>query len=398
MVAQGWLIPGFTYFRSGRTWGGRPGVKTDLATEEPFGAVDGILAATAFGAGVWVAAAGRGSGTPVTDLSWSLDGNSWHAASGSPFGGFGANAVVWTGQRFIALGQNEDSTALVAVSSDGRSWSGVSTPTDGASVVIGDGDAPEAPILWGLAGSGDTWLATGPSRRPWPYDSKVCPTVVSQDGGLTWSKPDFAVVNSEFMPEDAGGHETLGVDFAAYGAGGFMGINAWGGASHLMQSSDGVTWEVIGTYNTSQCADGGYDPMVISENIVGFELVAARTSGLWIIVTNHLSAPPWNLFSSTDFGASWVGPRTGYNFLNVSLSNDVLFAMTEVPIEALYYAETGGGSFGDWVELDRGLFLTSGSGPNSVGYGSFIRELTGARLDKSVVIPRSRIYAAGSAP
>jgi len=87
--------------------------------------------------------------------------------------------VVWTGSKFVAIGESDATTHAVATSPDGRNWAavtslGLNSPWAMCSLAVGPDGA-----LW--ACGGDTGVTAAGAGTQW--------FTKSTDGGSTWSSP-----------------------------------------------------------------------------------------------------------------------------------------------------------------------------------------------------------------
>jgi len=137
----------------------------------------------------------------------------WTAVSNQPLDN-NITAIAFGNNKFIALGNNKDSSVKMAYSSDGKTWTAV---TDS---VINDMG------LRSIAYGKDKFIVGG-SEGQMAYSSD----------GLKWT----AVSSSTFS-------KYAGIDAIAYGNNRFVAVDS--SANHNMAySTDGVTWTAIGSSN-----------------------------------------------------------------------------------------------------------------------------------------------------
>jgi hypothetical protein len=304
----------------GRTWRTAPITAEDRSAE-----VAGEPEAVVGTPGGWLALGRAGADW----RAWtSTDGRSWAQAK-DRLTAFQADdhiaALTRTGQTFVAAGRrgsDEDSSPVVWLSSDGRSWERL------------DGKRLKLPATTGkpgrlgyLAASGNTLLLTGQLTKA---KSNVAAVWRSTDGGRTWTAPEAPSVAGAFGP----------VHLAA-GAGGFFalreskdGDNRFGA---VFRSADGDDWQSAGSVKN---ADGTpVNPQRIVAGDQGFALLAAG------------SDDQRALYQSSD-GATWQKAAD----------------LSQVAGDASRFAVSAGGAVigGTRRGPDQDFYLAVANGPGSL--------------------------------
>lgn len=190
------------------------------ASVSPFAGGSGF--GVAYGASVWVAVGSNTSGS-VTIASSSNNGSSWTTHS-NPFIGTGAHglSVTWTGSTFIASGSVSSASVFAATSPDGATWTARSTPLDGnttdtANIVAWNGSSQ---ALLGFSVSSDPTVLYSSSGTTWTAASDPPLTggrVLSAAWGIiTPPAPTVTAVSPTFGPTAGGASvEVSGTSFTS---------------------------------------------------------------------------------------------------------------------------------------------------------------------------------------
>lgn len=252
---EGALLPrGAVWISDGQSW----------SLADAFGAIDTdntAIYALAEGNGALVAV-GESSGPSA----WrSTDGLAWGQVT-LPGDGV-VRDVAWTGQRFVAVGEDSDRGPIVWRSADGTAWESLALEPGG----------PED-VLDHVAVSADLVVALGRAS-----------VAASPDGGVTWTQRLIA---------DAGfGAATTALeDLAALADGSLLAVavNAEGGPT-AYGSTDGQTWSLR----------GAVDPGTGETRRVS-ELLAAE-DGTIVAVGGSAGQPSRALvWTSSDGGMTWA--------------------------------------------------------------------------------------------
>jgi hypothetical protein len=192
-----------------------------------------------YGAGVYVAVAGTGSGDRVMTSADGITWTSQTSASDSKW-----NRVAYGGDLFVAVAGFPGETGAVMTSTDGTTWTSRTVAdrwwTD---VTYGDG----------------TFVAVARSSPP---SGTPAAGVMTSSNGVTWTERTAAA-----------GHDWTGIAFGApSGTGIFAAVAQSGATSAAMTSTDGTTWA------TETTPDAGWNSVAYGDGVFVAVAITGRAT------------------------------------------------------------------------------------------------------------------------
>lgn len=235
---------------------------------------------------LWIATGS--AATPLATIEVSSDGITW---SNITSGGFSvqANEVAWNGQRWVAVGTDATAANGIQTSTDGRTW----TPASGAQF-SGQGNA--------AAWNGRIWVAVGNDATP-------ANTIKYSTDGITW-------INSSGTGFTTGGN--------AVAWNGFMWVAVGTDSTAAARYSyDGISWQTgTGSFALTQNTvawNGSYWLMGGTVNTAGNGIYYSKTGISWTSVSAPFQASvnglTWN-------GTFWIASATDNTVTNTRYSYD----------------------------------------------------------------------------
>ncbi|MEW8627026.1 MAG: hypothetical protein AB2551_14830 [Candidatus Thiodiazotropha sp.] len=213
------------------------------------------------------------SGNNLNDVAWngsllvavgdngtiltSADAQQWEQQDSGELRGF--KAVIWAGDRFIAVGGNTRQPLLVASSVDGLEWITLDTNIDSI--------FPLEDVVW----DGSQFIAVG------------CKKVIGSEDGVEWNLR----LDGELDTDCYKGVEWTGEQFVAVGG------NI---KPHISISADGMSWSHVDTTSLYPSSAHGIQPQAFGiepqpQQVVwtGDQLVAVGSEGLVITSSDGIS-------------------------------------------------------------------------------------------------------------
>jgi hypothetical protein len=274
--------------------------------------IDQIGYSVAYGGSRWVAV-----GTGNYKVVYSDNGINWIGATRPA--GFNGRSVVYANGRFVAVGENSVSTAQTIVYSvDGQTFTAATGDTltgTGASLGYGGGRWVAASntsggVVVAYSSNGETWTAgTG-------LPTNFTPSTVAYGNG-TWVIVGEAPGGGNHMFYSLTGGETWQVCNGAIGIGNIVGYggNKWVAilsTDTIIHSTDGITWTTATGLTPTPIPSGYY--------------ALAYGDGKWL-ATSYSST---NILQSSNGGVSWsvIPTSVGINGLFMTYANNRWIVVT----------------------------------------------------------------------
>jgi len=258
------------------------------------------------------------------NVAYSTNGTTWSAASESPYSYVPVLVTGITyGTQFIAVGY-DSSGGVIIYSSDGASWTRVTTTTFGTSY-IND-----------VAYGNGRYVAVGRNGK-----------MAYSTNGTTWT----AVTTTQFGTSDY-------INGITYASGKFVAV---GDSGKMAYSTNGTTWTAVTDskfstatiYGITYGGPSGMEKFIAVGSSLGSFKITYSTDGVtWTSVSQYISG---GLFSSLN-RVTWGGNK----YIAVAGGGVMLFS-----VDGTYWAQIDGGTGTGKTQFDTGSL----SSINDIAYG-----------------------------